>query len=69
MFGGVLLNLMAFALVYIPVICINPSFAATPFVSIGDSFVAVGKNMVGIGQGDVFGQIPALPSQINSSIE
>jgi Zn-dependent protease len=25
--------------------------------------------MVGIGQGDVFGQIPALPSQINSSIE
>lgn len=66
MLGGVILNLIAFLLVYIPVVCINPSFAALPFESIGDSFKAVGCNMVGVGNGDIFGQLPALPDQANS---
>jgi Zn-dependent protease len=69
MFGGVLLNLSAFLIIYIPVVCINPSFAAEPFVNIGESFKAVGRNMVGMGNGDIFGQLPSIPDQIKSSTE
>lgn len=69
MFGGVLLNIGAFFLIYIPIVCINPSFAAVPFISIGDSFAAVGRNMVFIGNGDIFGQLPSLPDQVTSSTD
>lgn len=69
MFGGVLLNFCAFLLAYIPAICLNPSFASVPFVSIGDCFKAIGMNMIGTGKGDIFGQIPALPSQVKSSMD
>jgi membrane-associated protease RseP (regulator of RpoE activity) len=69
MFGGVFLNLLTFFLVYIPIVCFSPWYASIPFTGIIDAFVGVGKNMVGIGQGDIFGQIPSLPDQVTTSTQ
>jgi hypothetical protein len=71
MFGGVFFNLIAFFLIYIPIVCVNPSFASAPFKSIGDGFVAIGNNMIfsSKAQGDIFGQLPSLPGQIDNSMD
>jgi hypothetical protein len=59
MFGGVLSNLVWFAILIGPTIALchlyNLSF--NPFESLRESFIAIGRNMVFLGSGDIFGQM------------
>jgi hypothetical protein len=63
MFGGVLFNLVLFAILIGPTIALCRHYGIpdfNPFTSLIESFKEIGYNMVFLGDGDISGQMGAI---------